>query len=211
MSTIKSIWMELGAKYSDNTALLESQWQEIESAYSKEERHYHTLNHLEYMLNLAKEFESFLNDTDTLKFSIFYHDIIYNAQVHDNEEQSAEIARDRLAELGVKGDKITKCQEQILATKSHEKGSDEDTNYLLDFDLAILGDTPKAYLTYSKNIRAEYAIYPDDLYRQGRQKVLQHFLSMDKIFKTDIFQLNRERQARANLTHELTALKHHHP
>jgi len=206
MNELKALWKKLRSRECENTKLVDTFWQEIETKHTNKERFYHTLHHLEYMLNLAMRFESFLNDSDTLIFSIFYHDIIYNPQFQDNEEQSAAIARDRLSQLGVSSDKITKCQEQILATKSHKAGSDSDTNYLLDFDLAILGDSLENYKAYSKNIRAEYAMYSDKHYKEGRKKVLHHFLKMDSIFKTTEFQKNREQRARENLEYELGEL-----
>src|SRR5690606_34481974 len=99
---------------------------------------------------------------------------VYNITRQDNEQKSADIAEDRLAKLGVPADKISMCQNQIMVTKEHHDSTDNDTNYLLDFDLLILGDTPENYKDYTKKIRNEYSIYPDFLYKKGRKKVLQH-------------------------------------
>jgi predicted metal-dependent HD superfamily phosphohydrolase len=61
-------------------------------------------------------------------------------------------------------------------------------------------------LEYTKQIRAEYAIYPDLLYNLGRKKVLKHFLEMPSIYKTPPFQVLYEAQAKANLGKELAAI-----
>jgi predicted metal-dependent HD superfamily phosphohydrolase len=206
MADLKKIWNEQAARYSDNEYLVAGLWGEIEKVYTTKLRYYHNLAHLEYMAERAIQYKDALTDFDTVMFSIIYHDIIYNTRRHDNEQKSADTARDRLTQLGVPTEKITKCQQQIIATKDHNDNVDEDTNFLVDFDLAILGDTPEKYQYYTKQIRREYSIYPDFLYKKGRKKVLQHFLAMDSIFKTDEFHNNYEQQARKNLTTELTGL-----
>jgi len=42
-------------------------------------------------------------------------------------------------------------------------------------------------------------VYPDLVYNPGRKKVLNHFLAMDSIFKTDYFYNKFDRQAKENL------------
>ncbi|MFD2921463.1 hypothetical protein ACFS6H_17175 [Terrimonas rubra] len=101
---------------------------------------------------------------------------------------------------------ISNCAAQILATKAHQASTDPDTNYFTDADLSILGQPWEVYETYYKNVRKEYAMYPDFLYNPGRKKVLQHFLSMDRIFKTNHFFGLLEAPARANLQREWTLL-----
>lgn len=206
MNNLKSIWYELTSRYTDSEKLIAELWAEIKKNYSNKKRHYHNLKHLEYTLDKAYAYKDNLNDLDTVLFSLFYHDLIYNAKGQDNEQNSAEMARDRLTRLGVPSDKIVNCVYQIMATKDHKKSSDNDTNYVLDFDLAILGDSPENYLDYTQNIRKEYAIYPDFLYKKKRKKVLQHFLDKERIYNTAVFLENFEQQARANLKAELKGL-----
>lgn len=136
----------------------------------------------------------------------FYHDLIYNASSSGNEEKSAEAAQKRLQQLGVPATKIRNCVDQILATKGHTMSDDTDTNIFTDADLSILGHDSAVYTAYYKNIRKEYSIYPDFMYNPGRKKVLQHFLAMPRIFKTDHFYDTYEAQARINLQAELETL-----
>jgi predicted metal-dependent HD superfamily phosphohydrolase len=111
-----------------------------------------------------------------------------------------------MKQIGVSDHMIQLCEAQILATKSHVKSADSDTNYFTDADLSILGQPWETYSAYYKNVRKEYAIYPDLIYNPGRKKVLTHFLAMDSIFKTDIFYQKFEMQAKENLQQELTLL-----
>ncbi|MFY0672783.1 MAG: hypothetical protein JXQ87_05240 [Bacteroidia bacterium] len=207
MSLLETEFFKLCNKYSNNQGLIAELWLEIEKAHSAKNRHYHNLKHLAYMLNLALEFKDKLQDFDAVLFSIFYHDFVYNVKRQDNEQKSAEVARDRLFQLNVPKDKIKTCQNQIAATKAHELSAHDDTNYLLDIDLAILGDSEENYKGYVSKVRKEYSIYPDFMYKMGRKKVLKHFLEMDRIFKTQEFHESHERLAKKNLSSELEKLK----
>ena len=84
-----------------------------------------------------------------------------------------------------------------------KKSEDYDTNFLLDADLAILGQDRKIYENYIQHIRKEYSIYPDFMYKPGRKKVLIHFLEFEEIFKTDYFKVKYEEKARENIQKEL--------
>ena len=147
-----------------------------------------------------------IEDFDSVLFSIFYHDFIYKSTSKDNEEKSAELAEKRMKQISVSKDTIELCKNQILATKSHVQSTNKDTNYFTDADLSVLGQNWEAYSLYYKNVRKEYSIYPDFVYNQGRKKILNHFLSMDKIFKTDFFYNKFEAQAKKNLQKEMELL-----
>jgi len=200
---LNSIFSNLISKYSDNEILKTDYWKEIEKSYSQKSRKYHNLIHLENMILELEEVNDKISDCDSLHFSIFYHDIIYKATSKDNEEKSAEIAKIRLEKLNIPQEKITRIYNQILATKSHRKSEDSDTNFLLDADLAILGQDWKIYENYTQQIRKEYSIYPDFMYKPGRKKVLIHFLEFEEIFKTDYFKGKYEEKARENIQREL--------
>ncbi|WP_318849275.1 hypothetical protein [Chryseobacterium sp. JV558] len=181
-------------------------WKEIETKYSEKGRHYHNLLHLENMFSELEAVKSNISDFTAISFSVFYHDVIYDATSKINEEKSAAKAEKRLAELHLDKNTISIISEQILATKSHQKSGHEDTNYLLDADLSVLGKDFKTYLEYTQNIRKEYSIYPDFLYKPGRKKVLKHFLELESIFKTEYFKKKYEVQAKENIAAELRLL-----
>ncbi len=200
---LKQIWVHLCSQFTQNNPLVEQEWQFIHHNHSEKGRHYHTLKHLQCMF---LQLELVNNETDNLQalsFAIFYHDVVYNAKRKDNELVSAEIACEKLALLNVPSEIIALTERHILATQHHKLSAENDTNTLLDLDLAILGDTPENYKTYTQNIRKEYAMYPDFLYKPARKKVLKHFLQMEYIFKTTYFIQHFEQQARANLQSEL--------
>jgi predicted metal-dependent HD superfamily phosphohydrolase len=200
-------FLHLVSKYSKNNELALNLWLEIFSKYSEPKRHYHTIAHLEAVINELKDVKNSIEDWDTVLFAVFYHDIIYKASSSTNESDSAKFAAGKLSEIGYPAEKTAKCTNMILATKLHERSEDSDTNYLTDADLAILGSSPYDYQKYTEQIREEYSIYPDFLYNSGRKKALQHFLQMDAIYKTEHFYIRYESLARLNIANELKELQ----
>jgi predicted metal-dependent HD superfamily phosphohydrolase len=191
------------ASITNDEELISKTWDEINVQYGKPGRYYHNLSHLDKLTELLFQvFENIL-DWQTLVFSIAFHDIIYDPLKKDNEEKSASFANQKLIELGTPDSQRNKCVLQILATKGHEISKDNDTNYFTDADLAILGSSSEEYKQYTKLIRKEYKFYPDLFYRPGRKKVLQHFLQMPYIYKTNHFRKVFEEQARINMETEL--------
>ncbi|MDQ3111875.1 MAG: hypothetical protein M3R17_18470 [Bacteroidota bacterium] len=203
---LKEIFFALAGSYTDNVALAERNWTEIESHYSGSKRHYHTLAHLANLLSCLNEIRNKIEDWDTTLFTLYYHDIIYNALKSDNEEQSAEVAVSAMKSFNVPDEKTERCKKHIIATKKHLVSSDNDTNYFTDADLAALGQGWDDYSAYYKNVRKEYSIYPDLIYNPGRKKVLRHFLEMERIYKTDYFYEQFELQAKENMRKELEIL-----
>lgn len=200
---LKETFTKLLANYTDDDRLTNELWTEIEEHYSAKNRHYHNLQHLDSLYQQLAMVRDQIAHWETILFSLFYHDIIYNPLKSNNEEKSAELAEKRMKQLTVPDDMIVLCKAQILATKTHLQSTDNDTNYFTDADLSILGQAREVYSTYSKNVRKEYAMVPDLLYKRGRKKVLNHFLSLDRIFKTDFFYSKYEQAARRNLAMEL--------
>lgn len=203
---LKNHFNQLCSPFTEDQQLISDLWKEIETKYSEKGRHYHNLLHLENMFRELDAVKMNISDFTALSFSVFYHDVIYDATSKANEEKSAAKAEKRLAELHVNKNKISVISEQILATKSHQRSDQEDTNYLLDADLSVLGKDFKTYLEYTQNIRKEYSIYPDFLYKPGRKKVLKHFLELESIFKTEYFKEKYEAQAKENIAKELQLL-----
>ena len=204
---LTATFLQLVSKYSNNHELANNLWLEIFTKYSEPKRQYHIINHLEAILADLKEVEDKIEDWDTTLFAVFYHDIIYKASSSSNEEDSAKLAMQKLNEIRYPAEKIAKCVNMIIATKLHELSEDNDTNYLIDTDLAILGKNSYEYQKYTENIREEYTIYPDFMYKTGRKKALTHFLQMETIFKTAHFQKKYEKQARINISNELEELR----
>ena len=199
---LKNIFFSLAKKYTADESLIKKSWDKIDTAYSSGSRHYHTLLHLDNMLRQLEQVTDQIQDWDTILFALFYHDIIYKAAKNNNEEKSADYAKLDLQSIGFPAERISKCVQLILATKKHLESNDSDTNFFTDADLSILGQDWQVYENYFRQIRKEYSIYPDIIYKPGRKKVLEHFLAMQRIYKSDYFYEKLEANAKRNLLRE---------
>lgn len=203
---LKEVYVQLCLNYLNDRDLINLQWTKIEKAYTDSKRYYHGLRHIEHIWIELNKVKENVRNWNVIMFTMFYHDIVYKAHKQNNEEASAEFAQKVMRKLSVGEEDIDLCYQQILATKSHIKSTDSDTNYFVDTDLTILGSSGEIYQNYTLLIRKEYSIYPDILYKPGRRKVIQHFLNQEQIFKTDFFRDLYESKARQNLSNELNSL-----
>lgn len=200
---LHKIWQELSHKYMSEEYSLKL-WKEIVKKYSGKKRHYHNLQHISDIIQ--KYYFTYIDKLkrpDEVLFAIFYHDIIYNVRHKDNELHSGVFMDGRLLNSTLDKKQLSFIFDCIHATRKHEKNLVSDINYMLDMDMAILGQSWSEYSTYRKQVRKEYKIYPDCIYNSGRVKVLKSFLSQERIFKTDEFYKLFEKQARENIQKEI--------
>ena len=163
---------------------------------------YHNLTHLLHIYKELIPIKPKIKNWDVLCFGIFYHDYVYNITKSNNEAQSANCFAKRYQDVLPKR-LINKTKQLILETKTHETSNCKDIAYFLDADISIFGASRTPYLVYAKNIRQEYYIYPNWLYKKGRKRVLQHFLDSQSLYQTEEFRAKYETKARENLKFEL--------
>ena len=182
---------------------------ELTGAYSAPGRHYHTLGHIADLLQLLDAHGRAVGDRDALELAIYFHDAVYDPQRSDNEAASAALAGTRLTTLKLPVGFVAKVERYVLATR-HDAGGwlpdDADLALLLDLDLAVLGAERPVYAAYTQAIRSEYRMYPDDVYRAGRKKVLSAFLARPQIYGTPALRALWETPARDNLAWEIGEL-----
>lgn len=168
--------------------------------YKTPNRFYHTLEHVNYMLQLVPE------DKTVYKYFCLFHDIIYDAKKNDNEEKSVEFfnsVRSDIHDLTEQEKDLV--VEMILATKTHkflseyeetkvieeldrtteinnditkilipEKTNSDIINMALILDLSILGSFAcRDILEFENKIFKEYQHLNIEKYVEERIKVLQ--------------------------------------
>jgi predicted metal-dependent HD superfamily phosphohydrolase len=177
------------------------------NAYSKPDRHYHNLNHINHVLMTIDRFNLELQHPIAVKLAAWFHDFVYDSQASDNEFESAKLAKELLTELNLSPEIIDRTQQLILATKGHQIDPDDaDRSIFLDADLAILGTVPAQYQNYARSIRQEYGWVSDVEYKTGRTKVLKSFLQRDRLYCTDLLFDELESIARFNMQQEIILL-----
>ena len=199
------IYSELLSNIGFSANEIQKNWMDLEKAYSKKSRHYHNLTHITDMIASFDNYHNQLDNPNEILFSIFYHDVVYSASKKDNELKSAEYALSILPENTTINKQLV--FDAICATQQHQHNVIEDINWLIDFDLKILARDWDDYQIYFEQIRKEYSIYPDFLYKPGRAKALKHFLENEFIFQTDEFRKLYEEKARNNIEKEISILE----
>lgn len=174
--------------------------------YSQQERHYHTLKHIQAMLSFLGAHKEHIKNWGSVVMATWYHDATYDTRSKTNEEKSADLAAQDLQELRLPEDVIDSTKKLILATKRHELDeTNPDSAIFLDADLSILARPASVYDAYSENIRKEYGWVPEAEYRIGRKIVLESFLQRERIYFSPFMQ-NSDVIARENITRELAKL-----
>ncbi len=64
-------------------------WEMLTRHYSEPTRFYHTREHILECLNQYDQIKDNLISADAVQLSIWFHDVIYDIEAKDNEEQSA--------------------------------------------------------------------------------------------------------------------------
>lgn len=154
---------------------------------------------------LSREAVPELGTAPIFGIALIYHDIVYRAGRKDNEARSADQAVRFLMKAGVGEAEQVRCRKLIMATKTHEAATEEE-GVLVDLDLAVLARDPPSYNTYARNVRKEFSLFPNFLYRPGRKKALLHFLEKPYIYHGEVAREKWEAKARYNIEHELRSL-----
>lgn len=200
LKILKLRWETLLQPFLVETELEQKVFLDLVNAYSRPEKFYHNLQHINQVLEIIEQMNSRRLDYIPVQLSAWFHDVIYDSQSHDNEEKSAAYAEAALHSLKVPQIIINRVKYLILTTKNHQAlPTDIDNQIFLDADLSILGASEGEYQTYAQAIREEYSWMSDVDYQIGRQRVLTQFLQRKRLYLTDYAYKKFEKQAKHNL------------
>lgn len=207
-AALKDMWDELTP--SCDRALADEIFTDVLTRYAAADRYYHNGGHLAELAAHWREFKDELSDAATVGLALFFHDVIYDAARTDNEAQSASYAASRLKDMGFDAVDITRVEDLIEMTASHNApAGDFDAALMLDMDMAVLGAEPNQYQKYAQAVAAEYSkTYSAGDYARGRLSMfIEPSLEKENLFLTDKFRQRYQEQARRNLRAEIVTLE----
>jgi len=175
-------------------------------AWNEPQRHYHTLQHLTECLTLFDTLRAHAEQPADIELALWFHDSIYDVQGHDNEARSAHWAVQALAAGGVDAACCQRVHDLIMATCHTALPASPDQALLVDIDLAILGAPAARFAQYTRQISAEYAWVPPEVYAVKRRAVLQGFIDREQIYTTPAVAQCLEQRARDNLAKAISSL-----
>jgi predicted metal-dependent HD superfamily phosphohydrolase len=171
-----------------------------------ENRHYHTLRHVEYMLHHVNDFIGIGRfNSNLLKWAIWFHDIIYDSKRTDNEKRSAKALADFSRVIGIDEESI-KIMEWLIILTSH-KGQPQTRleDIICDLDLReFVSD--RSHLN-AEEVRKEFGHVADKEFYEGRIDFINSMLAKEFIYHTDEYRDTLEDTARHNLRKELDTIK----
>lgn len=166
--------------------------------YDQPQRYYHNFNHIVEMFRVLAKHTKI---TPQLYTAVLYHDAVYDPKSDDNESQSALLYEQHCDDMGDTPDE--KIIQMILDTKEHIS-TIEESKFLIDADLWILGSDVWTYQNYKTAIRKEYApFFTGKEMFIGRVNFLENMLKREQIFYTSDFQRMYHHNAITNLKWEL--------
>jgi predicted metal-dependent HD superfamily phosphohydrolase len=180
--------------------------EELLARYAEPHRRYHTIAHLEAVLDLVDELEADTDDPDVVRLAAWFHDAVYDPERDDNEERSARLAERMLADTDLDPDRAARVAALVRMTKTHDP-ADPDGRVLCDADLAILAAPAEDYAAYTRAVRAEYHFVPEEYFRAGRAAILDQLLALPVLFHSPAARARFDAPARANLAAELAVLR----
>ncbi len=176
---------------------------EIEDAYGAPTRFYHDLGHIRNCLNVFDSVNSAAIEPKAICAAIYYHDIIYDVRAKDNEEQSACLAYQRLAENGFCEHFCETVKNLILAT-THAGGlTDPDQQVIADVDLSELAVNWATFKQATENLREEDSGASDEEFSLRRKAFFGKLLGRPTIYYGLPFQILFEERARENMQRAL--------
>ncbi|MAA80060.1 MAG: hypothetical protein CL916_12465 [Deltaproteobacteria bacterium] len=180
--------------------------QEIQEQYTKPKRFYHTIEHVESLIEQYHSIHNLWENHCAVYLAFLYHDIIYEYGAKDNEEQSAIFAQKHILKYIPNGKNfLPRTMHLIRQTALHgqlqRKDLDQEERLFLDCDMSILGSNPAKFKEYENQIEQEYTqVYSKILYKIGRKQFRKNLYKAPRIFFSDLFHQKYDNQARKNLS-----------
>lgn len=196
-----ALWRRIGARGNPDEV-----YGELEAAYGAPGRYYHSLPHIDRLLEEFDAVRGAAHDPDAVELALWMHDVVWSPEASDAEAESAAWARERLAARGVRGDLLERMTGLILATR-HERTAPASADEALvrDLDLLMFAAPAEIFDRCSNLIRQEYAHLPEPAWRAGRARVLREFLDRQPIYHSEALR-GLEHLARANLGRAVATL-----
>lgn len=132
VETWRDAWRDLGCAADD------AGFYDLVSRYTEAHRRYHTTQHLSECLGLWRTVRTLASRPGEVAMALWFHDAVYDTKRQDNEERSADLARDAVARAGLPSEVGERVQ-LIMATRHDAMPTDGDMQLLVDIDLSILG------------------------------------------------------------------------
>lgn len=199
-------WSELGTSLGRAGPTWDLEGRRLLRSWARWPRRYHNTPHLRACLRHFSQVRGELADPHAVELALWFHDAIYWPWLARNEEKSALWATNFMRKIGSDETMREAASSHILDTRHQAVPHSGDAQWVVDIDLAILGQNETVYRQFERDVRSEYRWVRWSRYIKGRSAVLQSFIDRPRIYSTAWFYERYEASARNNLQAALAAL-----
>ena len=175
------------------------------ASYNEAHRHYHNASHIDLCLGLLDDVQEPLQDRDAVELAIWFHDVVYDGRLRDNEARSGNwFAAQSEGQLA---DALRQRVCRLIMSTTHDhhpEGPDEQV--LVDIDLASFGLDWPQFAEDGENIRREQPHLNDETFFRKQMAFQESLLKRQRFYLTDYFFRRFEEKARENLRRHLAQL-----
>lgn len=144
----------------------------IKIMMNKNELHYHSFNHLESIFEFINKHKIETNILD--RISLYFHDVVYVPQYHNNEDASANFCQS-LLDPYLQPYQISFITNAIKTTKLHlEKKINKNFELILDLDLSGFATPYEIYKNNTKLLEKEFFFVKD--FKEKRKSFLMNLI-----------------------------------
>jgi len=201
-----------GATASAST--IESAATRLLARWEEPRRHFHNVRHLVDLLQHVDELQQETHKPHVVRLAAWYHGAIFSTDEDDayahrggeDEDASAEYAREELASLGVPAAAIDNVAVMVKALARHTRNpTSSDCAVLCDADLAVLASDPQRYKEYVRDVRAEYSFIPERKFLEARRSIIKKLLARPQLYVSPLG-ATWEQRAQQNLAGEVSRI-----
>ncbi len=181
-------------------------YDEVHDYYSEPGRYYHTSKHIEHCLVQFDLAAGEMENAEAVEMAIWFHDLIYEINVQDNELQSArrfvELANDSMS-----AEFKSRVYDLIMATAPPRVPKTIDQEFMLDIDLSSFGLPWDDFVRDSTAVRQESPQLSDAEFFPGQRAFLESLVNRDHFYFTQFFRTRIEKTACSNVKRHLKYLR----
>jgi predicted metal-dependent HD superfamily phosphohydrolase len=172
-------------------------WAVLQRRYGEPHRHYHGFGHVAFCLRQLDDCRGRLQRPASVELALWFHDVVYEPGSASNEADSAELFRELCG--GAEPALADTVSAWILDTTHATQPVDDDARYLVDIDLAGLGQSWEGFLRDNRALRREQPGTGDATYHRAEAAFLGRLLARTSLYCTDFFRARYEQRARLNI------------
>lgn len=171
---------------------------ELYALYSGPDRFYHSLEHIERCLAHYDRATPELGVHSAVEMAIWCHDVVYDTGASDNEARSVEWFSSR-GKGSLSSAYLEEVSEIILATRHTAAPNNSSAQFMVDVDLAGLGQSWDTFFADTQNLFKEAGSKTKANFYRSQCAFLQNLANRPFIFSTPHFRSAYEQTARDNI------------